>query len=95
MNKMEIKPLNCAMENNTENLSKNFPLDFRINMNIKLSGVMENNNVTTTNENNNNRINNNISSSAFKVVTPKGKSVGMWNYFYLNFFFLWQQGKYT
>lgn len=58
---------------------KHFPLDFSINMNIKLNGIKNENNCVngwTSAVNNNNNNNNNSSSSAFKVVTPKGKTDG-------------------
>lgn len=68
---------------------KHFPLDFSINMNIKLNGInTDNNNCVnglTSVVNNNNNNNNNSSSSAFKVVTPKGKTDGK-NKFSFNFF---------
>lgn len=70
---------------------KHFPLDFSINMNIKLNGINNENNCVNglTSVVNNNNNNNNSSSSAFKVVTPKGKTDGKtfsWFFFSVNIY---------
>lgn len=52
-----------------------FPLDFSVNIAVKLSGSITNMENTSTNNN---------SSSAFKVVTPKGKTDGKFEMTYQN-----------